>query len=56
MGVYVLSKPIKKGMELLISYGKGFWAARKVENKEEDVESEGLSEQISSLELSAVTH
>lgn len=41
-------------MELLISYGKGFWAARKVENKEEektDVESEEL-EQISSLELS----
>ena len=28
LGVFSCSKPIKKGQELLVSYGKGFWKAR----------------------------
>eukprot|EP01006_Ploeotia_vitrea_P004048 TRINITY_DN113739_c0_g1_i1.p1 TRINITY_DN113739_c0_g1~~TRINITY_DN113739_c0_g1_i1.p1 ORF type:complete len:188 (+),score=6.11 TRINITY_DN113739_c0_g1_i1:27-590(+) len=28
MGVFVLSKDIRKGEELLVTYGKGFWEAR----------------------------
>src|SRR5690606_29219392 len=28
IGVWVLGAPIKKGTELLVSYGKGFWQAR----------------------------
>ncbi|KAA8898353.1 hypothetical protein FN846DRAFT_962460 [Sphaerosporella brunnea] len=31
MGIWVLSKDIKKGQELLVSYGKGFWDGRKAE-------------------------
>jgi SET domain-containing protein len=31
MGIWVLSKEIKKGEELLVSYGKGFWEGRKAE-------------------------
>jgi SET domain-containing protein len=30
MGVWVGPKDIKKGEELLVSYGKGFWEARKI--------------------------
>lgn len=28
LGVFSCSKPIRKGQELLVSYGKGFWKAR----------------------------
>lgn len=28
MGIWVLHNSIKKGSELLVSYGKGFWSAR----------------------------
>jgi hypothetical protein len=28
MGVFVGNRPVGKGEELLVSYGKGFWAAR----------------------------
>lgn len=28
LGVFVMSKPIRKGEELLVTYGRGFWKAR----------------------------
>ncbi|ETO15927.1 set domain protein [Reticulomyxa filosa] len=29
IGVFALNKPIRQGEELLVTYGKGFWEARK---------------------------
>lgn len=40
IGVWVMTEPIKKGSELLVSYGKGFWNARKEQKEEEEEEEE----------------
>lgn len=37
------SKPIKAGEELLTSYGKGFWAARRTAEREEVDQGEGAT-------------
>lgn len=38
MGIYVMSKAIRKGDEILVSYGKEYWQARQ-SNQEEEIDS-----------------